>query len=180
MYHTYGFSMGTVTHLRGKMAKRSLHTGGFTLIELLVVISIIGVLGSIVLASLDSSRSAAFDARVLADMREVQRAVETFRTEHNEYPCAQNDLSPNPGTASMSLSMTYGCRDLTPYIDPIPTNPHAWSDGEYRYQPGQNSRTTYSVIYQLDRNITNDNPYGWCVFSEGPGFAPWVNNYPEC
>lgn len=45
--------------------------GGFTLIELLVVISIIGLLSSIVLTSVNSARNKAKVARAAADLKQL-------------------------------------------------------------------------------------------------------------
>lgn len=59
---------------------------GFTLLELLVVIAIIGVLASVVLASLNSSRVKARNAATLSQMDEYRKALELFFADNGFYP----------------------------------------------------------------------------------------------
>ena len=59
-----------------KKSKRLVH--GFTLIELLIVIAIIGILSSIVVASLNSARIKGSDAAAKADMHGLRAQADVF------------------------------------------------------------------------------------------------------
>jgi prepilin-type N-terminal cleavage/methylation domain-containing protein len=84
---------------------KTLHTArGFTLIELLVVIAIIGILSSIVLASLNTARLKSRDARRIADMKQLQLALQLYYDANSAYPAALSSLA-------------------TTYIATIPTDP---------------------------------------------------------
>lgn len=58
---------------------------GFTLIELLVVIAIIGLLSSIVLASLSGARSKARDTKRLGDLRSIEKALSLYALNNGGY-----------------------------------------------------------------------------------------------
>lgn len=70
--------------------KKTSHHDGFTLIELLVVIAIIGILASIVLASLDRARSLARDSYRKASLEQIRIAMELYHGSHGTYQVANS------------------------------------------------------------------------------------------
>lgn len=78
---------------------------GFTLIELLVVVAIIAMLASIVMASLNSTRARARDSTRLADMRQIETALELYATNNSgKYPSTSNAWR----AGSSACHATYG------------------------------------------------------------------------
>ncbi len=91
-----------------KMFKRT--KKGFTLIELLVVIAIIGILASVVLASLNSARKKSRDARRVADIKQLQLALELYFDKNSNYPLTLDTLKTDgeiPAVANDPLTGAY-------------------------------------------------------------------------
>lgn len=94
-------------------------TRGFTLIELLVVIAIIGILSSVVLASLNTGRQKSRDARRISDVKQIQTALELFNSNCNSYPATLTTASTATGCPS---GITLGS-----FLTQIPMDPQSGS-----------------------------------------------------
>ena len=103
---------------------------GFTLIELLVVIAIIGLLASIILASLNTAQQKGRDARRIADTKEIQLAIELYYDANNNYPIQGSSLSATPSASNIPTAL------VPTYISQMPTDPSQPSSGSspYYYQ----------------------------------------------
>ncbi|HEY0010595.1 MAG TPA: type II secretion system protein [Candidatus Paceibacterota bacterium] len=100
---------------------------GFTLIELLVVIAIIGVLSSVVLASLNTARAKARDSKRLGDLTALRTALELYSNDHNNsYPTTAGEWRGTcPDFGAYGKTGTNGwIPNLAPtYLPELPTDP---------------------------------------------------------
>ena len=127
---------------------RRFHTRGFTLIELLVVIAIIAILASIILASLNTARSKSRDARRVADLKQVQLALELYNNDNSKYPL--QGVYGNLSGISATLVPTY--------ISALPSDPGTYTYN-YASLTGSGSTATlctvapcnsYALVAQLE------------------------------
>jgi prepilin-type N-terminal cleavage/methylation domain-containing protein len=119
---------------------------GFTLIELLVVIAIIGILSSVVLASLNSARRKGRDARRVADIKQVQLALEMYYDTARVYP----------GSATWAALATA----LAPtYIAVLPNDPLNTGTYVYLYAGIATTATVATCdSYHLGATLEESNP----------------------
>src|SRR3990167_736456 len=89
-------------------------TRGFTLIELLVVIAIIGLLSSIVLASLSTARDKGKDAAIQSDLNTIRNQAELVRD--NARACYPG---PNP---TVTCAAEWTVSNLTSACNPTSGN----------------------------------------------------------
>lgn len=135
------------------MYRLNKQTSGFTLIELLVVIAIIGILASVVMSSLNAARSKARDAKRIAEMRQIEIALEAYYADNGSYPngCA--------GSTGVTFNIGYGVvnwSNILPssYISTMPSDPLniATEYGYYYCSPYKKVGCGYTSVGATNKN----------------------------
>ena len=157
------------------IAMKRISQRGFTLIELLVVIAIIGLLSSVVLASLNTARAKARDARRLSDMRQFSIALQLYFDDNLHYPGTAEGI-PSTGavlgdtTDASSLAFATA---LKPYMSSIPADP--------LYQQGLLTGQSYYYSYDFSHCMPNSAPLAAILaFHTREAAGPTIPKATDC
>lgn len=153
-------------------------TRGFTLIELLVVIAIIGLLASIVMASLTSARVKARDVTRSEAMHQIQTAIELYAGDNGYYPNSNGtwtsfdsaSYGPNPIVTPNAANLSAA---LAPYIKGEADPKNLGGDSGYLYIGAGND---YCILIWRTPENMNDFPKSqW-----PPGRCTTIDSNGQC
>lgn len=113
---------------------------GFTLIELLVVVMVIAALSGIVVSLVNSGgfRDKAKDAQRVADLKQIQTALELYFADYRQYPDAGWVQITGNDAASSALAPNY--------INKIPVDPDNSGNDSSPCSNADNNRYNYTQV----------------------------------
>lgn len=122
----------------------------FTLVELLVVIAIVGGLSGFFLPNLMSAREKARDTQRKSDLKQIQKALELYRQNHNPplYPtpitCGNATCFPGSGNKWQEGNVVY--------MNKIPKDPNRTDNNGFYYYSVDNNTLTYTLCACLENS----------------------------
>ena len=78
---------------------RKMKSKGFTIIELIVVIAIVAVLATIIITSVNQFQTKGRDAKRIADLNQMQKALEMYKIDNGKYPSSGSAGCTGGGTS---------------------------------------------------------------------------------
>ena len=132
---------------------------GFTLIELLVVIAIIGLLSTLAVVALNTARSKSRDAKRVADIKQIQTALELYSGDESGYPAVAAGITLGAAATSDCLDgggFVGACATAPTYMGLVPADPSTTaytytsyaSDGATACTSG--ACAAYSIAFTLE------------------------------
>lgn len=152
---------------------------GFTLIELLVVIAVIGILASVVMASLNSARGKARDAKRVSDMQQMRTALELYYADNGSYPgiahyvqgTTGQTCSVLPGWEARTWSTLFDSSFTSQYISQLPSDPRS-PDPTYCYiYTSMNSTNTQLFCTRKDGTVIDVDGVNDAGVTTGPAYG---------
>jgi prepilin-type N-terminal cleavage/methylation domain-containing protein len=141
-----------------KRRLKKIKNQGFTLVELIVVIGVLGILlaGTLAVINPFDKISQGNDTRRKSDLETIQKALELYYNDNNQYPSAATSCPQINGSGySSGIHDTAQNKDIcpgdpwTPYIAKLPaepSNPSKW----YLYVPDPSGQA-YRLYTSLER-----------------------------
>lgn len=89
---------------------------GFTLVEIMIVVAIIGLLAAIAIPNFVNARATAAQNACLANLRQLDSAIQMYQIDTGAWPNALSQLSPYlrnvptscPGSSTVAYSLSAG------------------------------------------------------------------------
>ncbi len=118
---------------------------GFSFIEIMIVVTIIALLATLIVSSIQSARISGRDTRRVSDITEIRNALNLYYSRYNNYPTT---VAVTPG-----LPFQVSAASQTIYLEQVPMNPTprndvSCGDKEYEYYQTSNG-FSYTLTFCL-------------------------------
>ncbi len=150
---------------------------GFTLIELLVVIAIIGLLASVVLVSLNSSRAKARDTKAISDFKQITTALGLYYDKYGKYP-NETAVTTNQWTDNFNSMATQLVAEK--FLSSVPVAPTNHTYNYYNYLAGNSIGGILVTVLETASNTTEGISPSCRPFASGTNWCDQSSNKYYC